>query len=110
MNAYRLSDRAKRRLEDIIGYTIEWFGRDQAERYRDLLLDRLASLAKSKLPHGRPCSVLVRGEAPEGLLYGKAGGHFVVYMKDDKGIIVVDIIHQTRDLPALIASLTADET
>lgn len=109
MSGYRLSHRAKTRLEDIFAYTNERFGRAQAEHYRDSLLNRLASLAENKPPYGRACSILAGDDAPEGLFYVKQGGHFIVFIKGENEILIVDFIHQMRDLPMLIASLTADK-
>jgi toxin ParE1/3/4 len=109
MSSYRLSRRARARLTDIIAYTNEKFGRDQAEHYRDEVLVRLKALAEGKPPYGRPCSVLIGDAATKGLLYAKSGGHFIIFTRTDDGIIVVDFVHERRDLPKLIEGLKAGE-
>ena len=108
MNGVVLTPHAKARLDDILAYTADAFGDAQAVAYHDALFARLAALAEGRPPHGRPCRVLVRGPAPEGLLYMREGGHFIVCVKTDDGVTVIDFIHQKRDLPALIASLSVD--
>ena len=105
MSGFRLSQRAENSLRKILTDTVRTFDEAQADKYGAALMDRLEALAQLRPPHGRPCSALVRGPAPEGMLYVKESGHFIIYMKEADEILVVDFIHEVRDLPALIASL-----
>ncbi|MEQ1932130.1 MAG: type II toxin-antitoxin system RelE/ParE family toxin [Parvularculaceae bacterium] len=106
MSGFRLSNRAKTRLEGIFAYTDERFGCEQAEHYRDSLILRLRALAEGKVSSGRPCSALVRGAAvPDDLRYIKSGAHFIVYLEQDNTVHVVDFIHEMRDLPARLHEL-----
>ncbi len=54
MRTYRLSLQAEQTLEDIIGWTIDQFGIEQAIKYKELLENRLSSLASGKAPYGKP--------------------------------------------------------
>ena len=66
----------------------------------------MRSLAAGRPPHGRPCDILVKGyAAAEGLLYYREGAHFIVYRKDDGNLVVIDFVHERRDLPRMIERL-----
>lgn len=110
MSGFILTLRAKATLDDILVFTADAFGDAQAIAYHDALFARLTMLAEGRPPHGRPCSVLVGDAAAKNLLYIREGSHFIVFVKREDGLIVIDFIHEKRDLPTLIASLTSGET
>ena len=61
-------------------------------------------------PHGRPCDLLLMGHAEAaGLLYARAGGHFILFRKEEPGIVVIDFVHERRDLPRIIERLAHSE-
>jgi plasmid stabilization system protein ParE len=95
-------------LEDIFAYTIETHGEAQASRYRDALFARLDALAEGRLPHGRPCAVLLGEGASENLFYVKQGSHFIVYQEGAGEVIVIDFIHERRELTTLIKAIKPD--
>jgi plasmid stabilization system protein ParE len=105
MTRFRLSPLAEETLEDIFVYTFATFGEEQAIEYREALFARLEALAENRPPHGRACSVLVGDDTPMDLFYVKQGNHFLVYRKMADDIVVVDFIHERRDLPNLIRVL-----
>lgn len=110
MSRFRLTPRAVESLTSIFGCTIERFGPQQAAGYRDALIERCQALAEGRPPHGRPCDLLLKGQAEAaGLLYAREGGHFVLFRKDEAGIVVIDFVHERRDLPRMIERLVHSE-
>ena len=107
MRGYRLSPQAEQRLEEIIGWTIDHFGIDQAINYKDRLIAQLSSLAVDEFPHGRPCNVLVSGKRNvTDLEYYREGRHYIIYRKTAAGLYVLDFVHSSRDLESIIQDLS----
>lgn len=108
MKSVRLTRRAESRLVEIVDWTIEHFGIAQATPYEDQLIDRVKGIARNEPPLGKPCSVLVP-ELPGtmGLLYLRVGKHYVVYREQADVIAIIDFVHSSRDLPNIIATLSA---
>ncbi|TCO75501.1 type II toxin-antitoxin system RelE/ParE family toxin [Chromatocurvus halotolerans] len=106
MRGYRLTPQAERTLEAIILWTIENFGIDQAESYKNQLINRLSALAADELPHGISCNSLLAGEREvDDLEYYREGRHFIIYRNTKGGLLVLDFIHGSRNLPAILAEL-----
>lgn len=107
MRTYRLSLQAEQALEDIIGWTIDQFGIEQAIKYKELLENRLSSLASGKAPHGKPCNLLVSGLLDiSDLEYYRQGRHYIIYRNTDDALLVVDFVHGSRNLEAIIQDLS----
>ena len=107
MRSYRLSPQAEQTLENIIGWTIDQFGVEQAINYKDQLIARLSSLAEDELPHGRPCNILVAEKRDVGdLEYYRQGRHYIIYRNSYEGIFVLDFIHGARNLEAILDELS----
>ena len=107
MRTYRLSLQAEQALEDIIGWTIDQFGIEQAIKYKELLENRLSSLASGKAPHGKPCNLLVSGlQDINDLEYYRQGRHYIIYRNTDDALLVVDFVHGSRNLEAIIQDLS----
>lgn len=107
MRSYRLSPQAEQTLEDIIGWTIDHFGVDQAVKYKDQLIARLSSLAVDEVPHGQPCNVLLAGKRDVGdLEYYREGRHYIIYRNMMDGISVLDFVHGSRNLEAVLEDLS----
>ena len=110
MSRFRLTPRALESLIAIFGWTIERFGEQQATDYRDALIARCQALAEARPPHGRPCDVLLEEYTEAtGLLYTREGGHFIVCRKDKAEVVVVDFVHERRDLPRMIRRVVRTE-
>ncbi|MBV1915059.1 MAG: type II toxin-antitoxin system RelE/ParE family toxin [Pseudomonadales bacterium] len=106
MRPYRLSPQAEQTLEEIIGWTIDQFGIDQAERYKNQLIERLSSLGNDELPHGKPCNILLAETRDVGdLEYYREGRHYIVYRNTGDGIFVLDFVHGSRHLEAILEEL-----
>ena len=107
MRGYRLSRQAEQRLEEIIGWTIDHFGIDQAIKYKDRLIVRLSCLAMDEFPHGRPCNILISGKRNvTDLEYYREGRHYIIYRNTATGLYVLDFVHSSRDLEAIIQDLS----
>lgn len=110
MRAYRLSPQAEQTLEEIIGWTIDHFGIDQAINYKDQLIGRLSSLSADEAPHGRPCNILLfdKRNAVD-LEYYREGRHYIIYRNTTDGVFVLDFVHGSRDLDAIIKELSGSD-
>ena len=107
MRTYRLSLQAEQTLENIIGWTIDQFGIEPAIKYKELLENRLSSLVSGKAPHGKPCNLLVSGLLDmNDLEYYRQGRHYIIYRNTDDELLVVDFVHGSRNLEAIIQDLS----
>ncbi len=107
MKEYRLSPQAEQRLEEILGWTIDHFGIEQAAKYKDQLITRIASLAAGEMPHGQPCSKLLAGKREVfDLEYYREGRHYIIYRNTDERLLVLDFIHGSRNLKAVVEQLS----
>ncbi len=109
MKAIRLTIRARTRLEEIAGWTLDRFGPAQAEKYEKQLLARLKALASGHPPHGRSCSLLVpsRGDVAD-LKYLRESGHYIIFRDRRDALDIIDFIHGARNLENILASLARD--
>lgn len=109
MKSYRLSLQAELTLESIIGWTIDQFGIEQAIKYKDQLENRLSSLAMGEAPHGKPCNQLVTElEDINDLEYYRQGGHYIIYRVTESELLVVDFVHGSRNLEAILQELISN--
>jgi toxin ParE1/3/4 len=93
VSTWKLTRKARSDFAEILLYTIDTWGEEQAERYRALLLHGFDLIAQ-KPGVGRPCKALVPG-----LCRFEQGKHVIFYKPDRTGIVVSRILHQ-RMLPA----------
>jgi len=107
MRGYRLSRQAEQTLEDIIGWTIDQFGIEQAVKYKNQLIKRLTSLAVNDILHGQSCNALLSSKRNAiDLEYYREGQHFIIYRNTGDGIFVLDFVHGSRDLESIIQDLS----
>ena len=90
MSKWTLTNMARADFSDILLYTRESWGDDQAERYLAILLDGLDLLAQ-RPGIGRMCAQLIPG-----LRRFEVGKHVIFYKPDSHGILVSRILHQNR--------------
>ena len=88
---FRLSPRAETDLAEIADYTIETFGVEQARRYRDGLVACFQSLAQNPRL-GRSVEWLATG-----LRRFEHRSHAVFYVVDERGVVVVRVLHVRMD-------------
>ncbi len=106
MKTLRLTAPARATLQEIIKYTIEVFGVQQAERYQQQLIETAEKLCNSQFPLGRDCSFLLDDDSGTSkLLYVREGMHYLIYTETSEHIVLHDFIHVSRDLPALLNAI-----
>lgn len=91
MGSYRLSAAADLDIADIIEFGILRFGIDQVRIYTRELEEHLAVLSTNN-NLGRDAS-----ELSAGLRRFSFGSHVIFYVNDDMGILVVRVLHHSRD-------------
>jgi toxin ParE1/3/4 len=99
---FHLTGRAAQDLHDIHGRSVETWGVARADRYlADVyaVCDRVAT--KPELGRFRS-----RRSAP--FLMIPAGRHFIVYDRSGEDVVVLTVLHQARDIEAIIANLEAE--
>jgi plasmid stabilization system protein ParE len=107
VTGYRLSPQAEQSLEEIIGWTIDHFGIEQAAKYKDQLISRLSALAAGDMPQGRSCNSLLEGRRDAAdLEYYREGRHFIIYRNTSEEILVLDFVHGSRDLTGILDELS----
>jgi toxin ParE1/3/4 len=110
VRGFRLSRQAEQTLENIIGWTIDHFGIEQAAKYKDQLISRLSTIATNDMPHGRSCNGLLAGKRNAvDLEYYREGRHFIIYRNTSEGIFVLDFVHGSRDLESILHELSPQE-
>nr|WHW29757.1 putative type II toxin-antitoxin system RelE/ParE family toxin [uncultured bacterium] len=110
MRGSRLSPQAEKTLEEILGWTIENFGIEQATIYKNQLITRLTSLAADEYAHGRSCNTLIshKREAID-LEYYRQGRHYIIYRNTKEGVFVLDFVHGSRALEAIVIELDSKD-
>ena len=109
MRGYRLAASAEARLLDIMLWTIDEFGVQQAERYESQLLSRCAEIASGRAV-SRDLAALSNRAAAAGMRCTRAGSHHIVFIDDPaKGFVeVIDFVHVRMDLPGQLDALIRD--
>jgi plasmid stabilization system protein ParE len=106
--AWVLTRQAEAALKDIAVWTVETFGRRQADAYAEDLIEKCQALADGTAPF-KDCRRLVDPVLHENLRYARSGQHYVVFIADPDRMIVVDFLHVRMDLPARLAALGEGE-
>lgn len=102
---FELSPFAKRRLIDIVIWTDENFGELKSDRYQELLLDKCRAITDG-LAHTQDCAVITKSSENTGLLFSRAGRHFIFFRDTGDVIVVLDFVHVASDLVRLITGNT----
>ena len=96
-------------LEDILTWTIEQFGDNQAERYTGQLVARLEALASKQPPRTKPCSQLVQGGRDVPVLsYYREGRHYLILRETDDSLELVEVFHSRMNIEARLSDLERD--
>jgi len=102
----RLTAPARATLKEIISYTIESFGVQQARQYQKQLIATAEKLCSEKISLGRDCSFLLDDNSNTSkLLYVREGMHYLIYTETSDYVVLHDFIHVNRDLPALLEAV-----
>ncbi len=106
MKILHLTAPAQATLQEIIKYTIEIFGVQQAKRYQQQLITTTEKLCNSQFPLGRDCSFLLKYDSDTSkFLYIREGMHYLIYTETSEHIVLHDFVHVSRDLPALLDTI-----
>lgn len=100
---WRLTRQAEEALTEIARWTLDTFGPHQAKAYERDLIARCAEIAEGDALT-QSCRQLVNPDMPEDLRFARAAGHFIVFIDDPDGIVIVDFIHARADLPGRLAA------
>ena len=93
MAAYRLTPKAVDDLDGIYEYTIENFGLGQAQDYLNGLHQRFEELAE------RPALGRGADRLAPGLRRFPYQSHVVFYKPEDRGVLIVRVLHESMDVP-----------
>ena len=106
MKKLRLTTPARARLEEIIEYSIDNFGVEQAIVYQKQLISIAEKLCTDSFSVGRPCSLLFgnNSNTPE-LLYILTGKHYLIYTETTDTVTIHDFVHVRRNLPAILKTI-----
>lgn len=91
-----LSAAAERDLEEIFDYTLNEFGLDQAEKYTLEFQDSFDQLVV------HPQSGRLRNEVKEGIRSLQKGSHIIFFRILHDHILIVRILHMSRDVQRFI--------
>jgi len=98
---YALTRRALLDLQDIYEYSLENWGERRASNYIDALYKAFEQTAAAS--HASPLS---SRSAP--FLMAQVGSHLIIYDIVPEGLIVLTIVHQMRNVEAVIAAMDID--
>lgn len=105
MKPVKFTRRAETRLTEIARWTIDNFGPGQASDYEAVLLSAVEGLSEGELA-GRDCALLAPDlSSEETLRYVRAGRHYLIYVETPDAIAVIEIIHGSMDLEAILKEL-----
>ena len=90
MSTWKLTQKAQSDFAEILLYTIDTWGEEQAERYLARLLDGFDLIAE-KPGLGRSCDRLASG-----LRRFELGKHVIFYKPDRNGVLIGKILHRSR--------------
>jgi toxin ParE1/3/4 len=88
---YRLSKRADTDVFDIGDYTTRRFGIRQAERYHNGLMRTFQRLADNS------ARARAADDITPGLMRSNYESHVVFFRREDEGILIVRVLHQSMD-------------
>lgn len=97
----KISKEAELRLHEIATWTMERFGYRQANKYQTELMDAFSRIADGLL-NGRSGRTVWGEEVLDGLLFAKVNSHLILYFETSERITIVDILHQSMDIPIYI--------
>lgn len=93
MNAFRISQKAIKDLENIWDYTANKWSPTQANIYHLQIIEQVENLAAGKT-YGKPYT-----KFKIGFMYKKVGSHYVFYQKKENEVLeVVRVLHIKMDI------------
>ena len=106
MKRWRLSPRAEQSLFDIVVWTKQNFGKNQARKYQAQLIGKIDAIATRSILPANSCSRLVpNNNQATSLRYTLIGRHYIIYRETADELQIVEFVHGARDLPSLLENL-----
>lgn len=107
MRKLRLTTIAETSLNEIIEFTLDKFGLEQALVYKEELITFMEKLCTSPFTLGHSCAALFSDETNKSvkLRYILISSHYVIYSENDSLIIIYDFVHKKRNLPLLLKNI-----
>jgi plasmid stabilization system protein ParE len=99
-----LTRQAELSLVEIALWTIDTFGPRQAEAYENDLIDRCTAISRGEAPY-QNCHKMIDARLPTDLHFTRCGEHLIVFIDEPDQVIIVDVLHGRRDLPARLGDL-----
>ena len=99
---WRVTHQAEQSLLDIALWTVETFGPHQADAYEQDIIAKLDDIA-SGVAHTQSCSVLIDSNLTEDIQFTRVGGHYLIYIEQSDSFVLLDLLHQSVDLPRHLA-------
>lgn len=96
---------AELQLDEILSWTFEEFGPQQADKYENELINRCLAIAEG-IAATQNCSVILPSGAASSLHFGRAGQHIIVFMETSDAIVIVSLLHSKSNLAAQIETLS----
>ena len=97
MPKFTVSKAANADIRNIARYSQDTWGRDQRRRYLDGLNDKFEMLAE------QPEMAAERRDFRPPVRIHHYEKHLIVYAISDSGILIVRVLHQSQDVPAILA-------
>lgn len=105
MKPWRLTQQAESSLTEIASWTVKHFGKQQAIKYRDELIQCINKIVSDNPPQCKSCLKLIK-ETDQQLFYTKQGRHFIVFRETEQQLEILEFFHQRMDLPTHIKNLS----
>jgi len=100
--SWRVTHQAEQSLIDIALWTVETFGPRQADAYEQDIITKLDDIA-SGVAHTQSCSVLIDSELTDDIQFTRVGGHYLIFTEQSDSFVLLDLLHQSVDLPRHLA-------
>ncbi|EDM69411.1 hypothetical protein RAZWK3B_11752 [Roseobacter sp. AzwK-3b] len=97
-----MTEHAEQSLLEVALWTFETFGPRQADAYEQDILTKMDEIANG-LAHTQSCSVLLDRDLREDVRFGRVGSHYLIYVELADSFVLLDVLHQSVDLPRRLA-------
>lgn len=101
---FELTPFAKTSLVEIVVWTVENFGNQQADLYEILMLKTCEDIA-ARTAQVRDCSYLTGDARPSGIMFARAGRHFVLFQETGERVVILDFLHSASNLVFQVKAL-----
>lgn len=104
---WRATLQGEKSLLDIALWTLETFGPRQADAYEQDILAKMDDIAAG-VAHTQSCRVLIDSNLADDIRFTRVGGHYLIYIEYPDSFVLLDLLHQTMDIPRHLARLSGN--